>query len=259
MNLRVSLILALLLTLGTRVALAQPADDEKRAREFFALGKYAEALELYGRLYAETAHPTYLRNIGRCFQNLGEPDKAISSFREYLRQARNATPEQRSQVEGYIREMEELKRKREAPAPPPPPRPSPTASGPPHRDPESLAAPDGSFDGRRLGAYVATGGAVVALGVGTVFGLRAISRRKDSDPLCPNDHCNDQGFALDQQAHRAAIVSDVAFGAGLAAAGVATYLFLTSTDAAPEESPRRVQVRVAIGPRAAAVGVGGRW
>ena len=54
-------------------------------------------------------HPTYLRNIARCHQNLGNPDKAISSFREYLRKARDLTPEQRAEIEGYIAEMEQLK------------------------------------------------------------------------------------------------------------------------------------------------------
>src|SRR5205814_9164163 len=129
MNLRLSLIVALLLTLaGGRLAAAQSGDSEKQAREYFAVGKYAEALEIYGRLYAETAHPTYLRNIGRCFQNLGEPDKAISSFREYLRQAKNLTAEQRIQIEGYIQEMEQLKRQREAPPPAPAPAASVTAA-----------------------------------------------------------------------------------------------------------------------------------
>jgi serine/threonine-protein kinase len=263
MNLRVSLIVALLVTLGTRAALAQaPADDEKRAREFFALGRYADALEIYGRLYAETAHPTYLRNIGRCFQNLGEPDKAISSFREYLRQAKNLTPDQRTQVEGYIREMEELKRKREAPPPVARPHPSPPPTEPavvPQPDPRPTAPAEAPLDGRRIGAYAAAGGAVVALGVGTAFGLRALSKRKESDPLCPSDRCDQRGYELDRQAHRAALVSDVAFGAGLVAAGVATYLFLASPDAPAGESPRRLAVKVAIGPRAASVGLGARW
>src|SRR6185369_1898085 len=116
MSVRFPLLLALLVTLAARPALAQTSgDQEKQAREAFALGNYTGALEIYGRLYAETAHPTYLRNIGRCYQNLGEPEKAISSFREYLRQGKNVTADQRAQIEGYIREMEELKRQREAP------------------------------------------------------------------------------------------------------------------------------------------------
>src|SRR3954469_5086305 len=113
---RVSLMLALLVTLaGSRLAVAQaPPDSEKRARELFAVGQYSQALEIYGRLYAETTHPTYLRNIGRCYQNLGEPDKAISSFREYLRQVRSLSADQRAVVEGYIHEMEDLKKRQAA-------------------------------------------------------------------------------------------------------------------------------------------------
>jgi tetratricopeptide (TPR) repeat protein len=258
MNLRLSLILAVLVTLaGSRLALAQaPADGEKRAREFFAVGKYAEALEIYGRLYAETAHPTYLRNIGRCFQNLGEPDKAISSFREYLRQAKNLTTEQRAQIEGYIQEMEELKRKREAP--PPAPVPPATVTTAPPAVTGAPPAERPSTDDRRIGAFAAAGGAVVALGIGAAFGLRAISKRQDSDPLCPHDRCDERGLALDHQAHMAAVVSDVAFGAGLLAAGAATYLFLTSGQEVRQASAP-VQWRLAIGPRALGLGLGARW
>jgi tetratricopeptide (TPR) repeat protein len=258
MSARVSLLVALLLSLASRLALAQPSGDrEKQAREAFALGNYTEALEIYGRLYAETAHPTYLRNIGRCYQNLGEPDKAISSFREYLRQGKNVTAEQRAQIEGYIREMEELKRQREAPRAGPstvPPLPDP-ANRP---QPDPMPVPQPPLHGRRIGAYVAAGGAVVALGLGTAFGLRAISKRKESDPLCPQDRCDQRGFELDQQAHRAAVVSDVAFGAGLLAAGAATYLFLTSSQATPAERAG-LAWSVALGPGAAAVGVGARF
>jgi tetratricopeptide (TPR) repeat protein len=259
---RVSLMLALLVTLaGSRLAVAQaPPDSEKRARELFAVGQYSQALEIYGRLYAETAHPTYLRNIGRCFQNLGEPDKAISSFREYLRQAKNLSVEQRTQVEGYIQEMEALKRQREALPPPPPPVPTAGVTAPRPVTVETTPAPVPSppMDGRRVGAFAAAGAAVVAVGIGTVFGLRAISKRKDSDPLCPDDRCNQQGLALDHQAHTAAVVSDVTFGAGLLAAGAATYLFLTSGDQAPVASTG-LRWRVALGPRAVGLGLGGQW
>ena len=85
---------------------------ELKARTHFAAGEYKEALEIYARLYAETMHPTYLRNIARCHQNLGNADKAISSFREYLRKAQDLTPDQRKEIEGYIAEMEQLKQSR---------------------------------------------------------------------------------------------------------------------------------------------------
>jgi tetratricopeptide (TPR) repeat protein len=117
--------------------LAESDARELRARELFGRGEYGKALDLYGKLYAETLHPTYLRNIGRCYQNLGEADKAISSFREYLRKLPASDRQQRAEIEGFIHEMEELKRQRasaptSATAPPPDVQgPARAAAGPP--------------------------------------------------------------------------------------------------------------------------------
>jgi hypothetical protein len=101
---------------------------ELRARTLFAAGEYQQAVEVYARLYAETLHPTYLRNVGRCQQNLGQPDKAIASFREYLRKARGVDRQGRAEIEGYIREMEALAQRRAA-APVTPAAPAPQVSG----------------------------------------------------------------------------------------------------------------------------------
>jgi len=116
---------------------AAPKSKDKReikAREAFAEGRYEEALDLFAKLYAEKLHPTYLRNIGRCYQNLQQPDKAINSFRDYLRQAKDVSAAEEKEVEGYIAEMEALKKKQEdgqaanaAPSPPPPTIPVPAA------------------------------------------------------------------------------------------------------------------------------------
>ena len=108
---------------------AQAAVDQRemKAREAFAVGKYQEALDLFAKLYAEKLHPNYLRNIGRCYQNLGEPDQAINSFREYLRKAKTVSADERQEVEGYIKEMEDLRAKQQATATPPPP-PNPTGT-----------------------------------------------------------------------------------------------------------------------------------
>src|SRR5512136_713445 len=92
---------------------------EMQAREAFAAGNYQEALDIYTKLYAEKLHPTYLRNIGRCYQNLGQPERAISSFREYLRKAKDLPGDERAEVEGYIKEMEQMQKKSEEAAAPP--------------------------------------------------------------------------------------------------------------------------------------------
>jgi tetratricopeptide (TPR) repeat protein len=152
-----ALLLALAFSFSAAAHAAGDKGVEMKARTHFAAGEYKEALDLYARLYAETMHPTYLRNIGRCHQNLGNADKAISSFREYLRKARDLTPEERAEVEGYIKEMEQLKQTNgssTATAPPPPaaPRteaPPPAAPPPPEPAPALVGTPTVTASGTR--------------------------------------------------------------------------------------------------------------
>jgi tetratricopeptide (TPR) repeat protein len=119
------LLVVLALTAAAPRVMAEVDGREMRAREAFAAGRYQEALDGFVKLYAEKLHPNYLRNIGRCYQNLGDPEKAISSFHEYLRKAKSVGSDERQEVEGYIKEMEELKRQREAAAATPPPTTTP--------------------------------------------------------------------------------------------------------------------------------------
>jgi tetratricopeptide (TPR) repeat protein len=155
---------------------------EMQARESFAAGSYKEALEIYTKLYAEKLHPTYLRNIGRCYQNLNEPDRAISSFREYLRKAKDMPADERAEVEGYIKEMEDLQKKSTAtdepakPDPRIPPVVEPPVNPPPQRieyvqkQPEPAPTPvykKGWFWGVVVGVVVV--GTVGALAAGGVF------------------------------------------------------------------------------------------
>ena len=111
----VSVVVALALTAVAARAVAADA-RELMAREAFAAGRYQEALDLFAKLYAERLHPVYLRNIGRCYQNLGDPDKAVISFRDYLRKHKTIQPDERAEIEGFIFEMEALKSRKEAEA-----------------------------------------------------------------------------------------------------------------------------------------------
>ena len=133
------------------VAVASPARAEDKhedrhedrreieGRTLFAKGEYEKALDVYAQLFAEKGDPLYLRNVGRCYQKLKRPEKAIDSFREYLRRAK-IKPRERDEVEGFIKEMEELQSKQAAAAPVEPPAasrpveplaPAPAAAPPP--------------------------------------------------------------------------------------------------------------------------------
>ena len=246
-----------------RAQSTQEDQREANARQLFAVGKYGEALEIFGKLYAETAHPTYLRNIGRCYQNLGDPDRAIASFREYLRQARGVSDDQRKVIEGYIAEMEELKRK-QASAPPRTddalvPLPSAPVEAPTPAVVAPVAPPPASDRGTPTAAYVVGGVSVAALAVGAVFGILAIKNDHAADPDCPNGICNENGHKANEAAVRDARISDVALGAGIIGAGVATYLYLTNRPARTPEPTVQRRVRPTLGAGVAGIGLEARW
>ena len=98
-------------------------------------------------------HPTYLRNIGRCYQMLRDPDRAISSFQEYLRKAKDLSGEQRAEIERYIADMEQLKSERASAAVPPPPAPAP----PPATSPPTLLDSPGVVTKRTSGSEPESG------------------------------------------------------------------------------------------------------
>jgi len=190
-----SVVLAVALTSVAARAVAADA-RELKAREEFAAGRYQEALDLFARLYAETLHPIYLRNIGRCYQNLGDPDKALISFRDYLRKHKTIQPDERAEVEGFIAEMEELKRRQGAEAaprpPPPPPGKStitPVPSAPqPSTAPETLVT--GPSDHPSAGSspvytrwwfWTLVGAVAVGGAVGIAAAKGAFTRTRDAD------------------------------------------------------------------------------
>jgi hypothetical protein len=178
--------IAMALVLGCwcgSAALAAPANDRREivAREAYVTGHFQQALELYGKLYAETLHPTYLRNVGRCYQQLHDPDRAISTFRDYLRKAPAISTEERAEIDGYIAEMAALKRQQEEAAHPPHPEPPRLAARPEppplvtaHPVPASAPEPTPSW------WWLWTGlGALVAAGVVAVL----VTHK--SDAPCP--------------------------------------------------------------------------
>jgi hypothetical protein len=153
-------------------------DRDVQARDLFVAQRYPEALAIYTDLHARTGHPTYLRNMGRCHQLMKHPEQAIASFRAYLGQAKDVDPTERTEIEGYIVEMERL---RAARAP---------AAGPPASTALSIAAPH-PVEARPVTRtwWFWTGvGAVVIGGVITAVALGARSQgplRCPSESVCP--------------------------------------------------------------------------
>jgi hypothetical protein len=120
-------------------------------------------------------------------------------------------------------------------------------------DKGSKSENDGST--QRLVAYTLGGAGVVGLGIGTAFGLSAISKNKKSNSEgCSGNECSPEGAAIRKEARTAGTASTIAFAAGgaLLAAGVVVYF------TAPRSGPTNERkVGLALGP--ASVGLEGTW
>ncbi len=85
---------------------------EDVARAFFAAAKYQEAIDIYSQLFAQYLHPDYIYNIGRCYQNMGDPDRALQSFREFSRKVEHLDPKMQKELNAHVKEMQALKAER---------------------------------------------------------------------------------------------------------------------------------------------------
>ncbi len=122
----------------------------------------------------------------------------------------------------------------------------PTAADkPPPVEDTSEAKPS---SGPPVAGYVLGGLGLVAIGVGSYFGVHAISQRKDSDRQCVNG-CTQAGVDLNRDAKTSAWVSNFSIGGGVLLAGLGAYLLLASSGGAgsgeaPAESSGASSIRV---------------
>lgn len=127
------------------------------------------------------------------------------------------------------------------PAPAAPAAPAATAEqAPASGAPPSPASskPSSASRTKRVAAYVTAGTGIGLVGIGSFFGVRALSKMSESDDACPNDRCTHTGAERSVQANSAANVANVCVGVGLAAIGVGAYLYFTSGSSKNEQAAR---------------------
>jgi hypothetical protein len=103
----------------------------------------------------------------------------------------------------------------------------------------------------RIAAWATGGFGVAAIGVGAVYGIRALTKDSEASARCPGDVCPDEAsLAASAEARRAATVANVAFGVGAASLGAATVLFLVSRSQArsADEARRASQTSLYVAP-----------
>ena len=116
------------------------------------------------------------------------------------------------------------------------------------------AAPNSSM---RTAAYVTGAIGVVGLGVGSYFGVRAISKNSDAETHCPKGAvCNDaEGPRLTSQAKNAAVVSNITIGVGAAFVVAGVVLYLSSEP----KREARLELHPILSRDVAGIGFGGAF
>jgi serine/threonine-protein kinase len=126
-------------------------------------------------------------------------------------------------------------------------RPPPQPSHPP--------AKRGLTTGQTVGLVVG-GVGVIGLGLGSYFGVRAISKNSDAEEQCNEDNrCNQEGIDLTDKARKDATAANIAFAAGGVLVALGGVVFL-STGARDED---RVALVPLLGPGTAAASISGRF
>ncbi len=100
---------------------------------------------------------------------------------------------------------------------------------------EEPPPPVRSAGGQRAAGIVVGVAGLASLGVGSVFGLEAMSKSNDAKQQCPNSMCPATASGAIQENNAAktdALIADVTLGAGLVAVGVGAYLLFSARSGA---------------------------
>jgi hypothetical protein len=148
-----------------------------------------------------------------------------------------------------------------APAEPPPvtpPETTPLVTPPP---PTQDTPPESDGSTQRTIGVVVAGVGVVGVGLGTLFGFRAIAKNSDAKKVCDGAACTDQnGVDLTDDAKSAATISNVAFGAGLACLAGGIILYVTAPSGKEKSTARRtLRVSPLAARRAGGLSFGGTF
>ena len=198
----------------------------QRAKDLYQTGAYREAIaKLTQARGLDPKAKDLVFNLGVVHEKLGKFDAAITFFRQYM-EMDGVTAAERAKAETILKRIEGAKH--EVPAA----TATVTATvEPPPQVPEKASR------GRIDAATIAAGSvAIVGLGVGTTFGILAVSN-KPSDFVTGRDGTYADLQQKTSDAHTQAIVADVGFGVGIVAAVVTAYLYFGRTKVASE--PKR--------------------
>ncbi len=110
-----------------------------------------------------------------------------------------------------------------------PPRPAPSPRALPSR-PRPAPARKPAEAKPSAPTWVAWGAGAAGLGLGSFFGVRALSSKSDSNAHCVGNDCDADGVRLRSTALHQATASTIAFAAGALATGIGVYLYVSEPE-----------------------------
>ena len=229
---------------------------ERKAGEAFRAyqgNRFGEAVALYLEAYDSAPNADILYNVARIYDaKLLDRPLAINFYRRYISDPGAVVDRIEIANERLLALREaELAATRGVEAPPTGAQAVPRGVEP------------GWTSGEVLGAILASTG-VVALGVGTGFGVAAMGERNTVHDLCDDNVCSEQrGIDSAQRARENAAIATVGFASGgaLVALGAVIYFWLgddSSAPLAPEPNPP-LGARLEELPGGFALELGGSW
>lgn len=190
-----------------------------------------------------TREPILLYNLGRAYEGLGELERALAAYEEYLQEAPRAPDRETTErrVEALKREIAERKA-----APPPTPTPAPATPPPAAAQPAAAPPPPPPITRNpSVVPIVVVGAGLATLAGGGVFGL--LTNRAHDDAVA---NPRGPGATSDQdRAETFSVVANACFVAGgvLTAAGIA-WTIVDRTGTAPGTGTGRSSAALRLTP-----------
>jgi tetratricopeptide (TPR) repeat protein len=214
----------------------------QRAKDLYSQGKYTDAvqqLELARNLDPKAKDLVF--NLGIVHEKLGKFDEAITFFRQYM-EMEGVTAQERTKAETNIKRIEGAKAEVASRPPASGGSGDPQTGNSGEQGPKPQVPEEKPSRGRIDAATIAAGSiALAGLGVGTVFGIIAVSS-KPNDFVTGRDGTYAQFEQKNADAHNAAIVADVGLAVGIVATLATAYLYFGRT-----KDPQRTGVLVGPG------------
>lgn len=157
-----------------------------KARKACLTGDYQSGLATLSELFVKTKEPIWIFNQGRCFEQNGKYEDAISRFEEYLRLTKGSMSKDRDAAEEHLVECQSKLAKTAALSPPPPETTPPPVTPPPPEPVTQISEvktvpvmPEQGGSGLRIAGITVGAIGVAALGGGLAFNLLANQVTKD--------------------------------------------------------------------------------